>query len=1081
MNIFKRLFVVLMLMLPVAAFAATISPLGGANAWSLHVMGNGSTIASVIESIKMVINPAWGGGSFKLLMLFMAVTGFCILAIQAGFNPSQNLFKMFGYVLVVWVVTLSCTTLTANVLVQDKVTMHDYPVSDVPAIVALPASLVSEVGNWLTQTIQQAYSTPDDFSFTKGGFNLFNKMKQDMDSYTITNQNVKRSMSAYIADCTVPALAKGEMSGNQMLRSSNLMETLRDAASPVALTRYYPINGIGSNAGGTGARPGGGIADSRVMTCQSAYANLTTDLEEHATQLLDAASKQWASTGVLVPYEQVMQSWMEAAHLGSGPGGGAYSRPTGMMLQKSLINTMNGDFRQAAVQSGNNEILMGQAISQAEQSQKSGWVTSAMVFQNMMGYVYTTLQAFIFAIVPIMVVALMIPGLGKKIFVNYGQILIWLTLWEPMLSIVNYLVTLFGIQDMQTIMATGNAGFNMANSFIITEQGNNLTIAASFLATMVPLLCWGLVNGAMAFTEFISHGIGSSFSMQAGAQAATGNVSLNSMGMNSLNANKFDNAHKATVGNQSVMAFGTAGSFTQNNDRGGVVTSQNGQALTAVANEGSTQTKTAGMQHTAQTGMNGKTDVSAGNSRGASTRSGTTVTGTTAEQLSNTDASSTGTKMSSKVASKDEQSHGSNMQTQASAAADKSSQMGAGTKAGLGGSGGKAGGGKAGAGDAGGGKSTGATTGIDTSAGMGQRNTLAVSAGATDGVSHAKTASNDISQDRGASNTQQRQLSSGIQRATSGGSETSQGSEAKNGVGGGKSASVGSGATVSDQTARTNGITRSEALGVGEEDLGSTEHISTGASYAQQQAIAADFAAKAAQQASAWTKQAEGQYGAMAGSGHGGPIALDTGFAGGGPNLSLMQTAPASIASGTKALAGAITKAEGGIQSSINEFGLGATKLTADTPTPTVQNGGVKMENSDMFGNSLLISGGNGVLNAALGTAAGGAMASRMGGSMMAGASTAGSALSSGATAAWGLAQTPVALASGAGAATVLGGFAGGYAIGNGFWNHTETGRGVANNLDSWLKQEGSVQNSLSLGVGRTIMNLNGYEPVRMK
>ena len=46
--------------------------------------------------------------------------------------------------------------------------------------------------------------------------------------------------------------------------------------------------------------------------------------------------------------------------------------------------------------------------------------------------------------VPIVIVALMIPGLGQKIFVNYAQILLWLTMWAPMLAVINYLVTVFG-------------------------------------------------------------------------------------------------------------------------------------------------------------------------------------------------------------------------------------------------------------------------------------------------------------------------------------------------------------------------------------------------------------------------------------------------------------------------------------------------------------------------------------------------------------------------------------------------------------------------------------------------------------
>lgn len=560
MKLLKYLTALLLVFMPAIAFATTINPLGGFNAWDLHVMGNGSTIASVMESIKMVISPMGGGGTFRVLLLFMAITGFCIMAIQAGFNPGQNLFKMFSYVLVVWVVTLSSTTLKANIHVIDPVSNYSNVVPDVPAIVGIPAAIVSQVGHYLTTTIEQAYSSPSELAFSAGGFDIFGKVQDDLDQYVVTRSELQQSMAAYVADCGVAAIAQNRISANDLMSSTNLMETLGKAQSKVFLTRYWPE----APSSDTPAM----AMQSGIIDCTGAYAKISVDMEKHAAQLLAASSAEWTKSGVMIPFEQMTQVYLEAAQGGTTAGGGTYGRPTGMITQKTLINTMGGNFRQAAIQTGNNELLMGMSISQAEQSQKSGWVTSAAIFKNMMGYVYTTLQAFIFAVVPIIVVALMIPGLGKKIFVNYGQILVWLTLWEPMLSIVNYLVSLFRMEGLVKATA-GSGGFTMANTWVISEGANNMVIAASFLGTMVPILTWGLVTGAMAFTDFISHGIGSSFAMQAGAQAATGAASLNNMSMNNLSNNKFDSAHKATVGNQSVMAFEKAGSLTMMNDMGG--------------------------------------------------------------------------------------------------------------------------------------------------------------------------------------------------------------------------------------------------------------------------------------------------------------------------------------------------------------------------------------------------------------------------------------------------------------------------------------------------------------------------------
>jgi hypothetical protein len=226
--------------------------------------------------------------------------------------------------------------------------------------------------------------------------------------------------------------------------------------------------------------------------------------------------------------------------------------------------------------------MMATSLAQAEQSQKTAWWTAAEIFRNMMGYVYVVLQAFIVAIVPIVVIGLMIPGFGGKIFVSYFQILVWLTLWAPMTSIINFLITIFGGSELQSTL--GVSGVSMQNSAVLSEQTNNLVIAAQFLGTLVPILTWGLVKGSMAFTEFITHGIGSSFATQAGAQASTGNLSLGNLSMDNVGMNKYSTVMSAAVGQQQVQAGFGAGHSLSELQAGGTMATANGQNETPSVN-----------------------------------------------------------------------------------------------------------------------------------------------------------------------------------------------------------------------------------------------------------------------------------------------------------------------------------------------------------------------------------------------------------------------------------------------------------------------------------------------------------------
>jgi hypothetical protein len=150
----------------------------------------------------------------------------------------------------------------------------------------------------------------------------------------------------------------------------------------------------------------------------------------------------------------------------------------------------------------------------------------------------------------------------------------------PMLALINFIITLFGTESLSTTL-TQEGGLSFNNKALMTERTNNLVIAAQFLGTMTPLLTWGLVRGAMAFTEFISHGIGSSFATQAGAVAATGNFSTNNLSMDNASMNKYNTAMASTVGTQATNAFTNAGSLVNSADRGGANVFSGGSMVSA--------------------------------------------------------------------------------------------------------------------------------------------------------------------------------------------------------------------------------------------------------------------------------------------------------------------------------------------------------------------------------------------------------------------------------------------------------------------------------------------------------------------
>lgn len=575
-NIFKIFAFVLMVLLGQNAIAQVVGPglNSNLNTWDLYVFGDGSAVGDILENISLFINPTSGNSGFRALIATMAVTGLFVSVLQAMLNPAQGFVRVMMLIGTYLVVSLTTFSMRLNVNVIDSInTGTARVVTDVPFSVGIMPVVISKVGYYLTESLETFLQIPGDnsraFSLTRGNsrghFNLFGKLVADLDKLRINDPSLKKSYSQYIADCAIPGMALGKLSLAEMQSSKNLLATLEKAATPALLTRYF----ASSNTPTTGSVSSGGT----VLSCQDAMTNLKTDLTEYGNNLKDASAAQLDNTGIRVDQEIAYNALFKSLITGNNAAGGTNgsTSTSTLMLQKAMVSSTSDAFRKAASQTGNNELLQAARLSEAELNQRSAWVLGAETFKNMMGYVYIVLQCFIFAMVPLILIALMIPGLGRSILVNYVQIMLWMALWLPGLAVVNYLINLFGRGEMSQAANNGGTppGINIYNHMALSEAGNNLVVAAQFLGTMVPTITWGLVKGAMAFQEFISAGVGSSFASSAANGLASGSLSYGNLSANTGKMNDFNTATSVGTGQGPTTFNRGVGNANENYGGGG--------------------------------------------------------------------------------------------------------------------------------------------------------------------------------------------------------------------------------------------------------------------------------------------------------------------------------------------------------------------------------------------------------------------------------------------------------------------------------------------------------------------------------
>lgn len=550
MSTFMKTLIVSTLMLASGlASADTLMPNSG-NAWTLYVFGNGEVIKNTLMAIAAMVNEA----PYRNLLSLIATIGVIALGARAGFDPKQAP-KLIGYFAGVYLTMYVLLSLDANIEVNDPVSLYTDVVTGVPAAVGVPAAFISNIGHWLTENVEKNFSMPsDNLTLTGGGaFDMANSLARDAAQVRIIDPYLRQGMSYYMVDCVMPMIVSGAVSSADIL-STNDLWGLVQGSNPGILTQYFS----------------GTHQDGALLTCPDAYAQLTNDLATHAPTLIKAAGSAWHANNLnLEGYIQSAYSWL-SDNVANGTGAKT-------VQQAATIHLLNDSFEQAAAMTGNNEMVMSISLAQAKQTQKSQWFSASQLFKDMVGYIYSILQAFIFAVVPILLIAVLIPGFGGVILKNYGQILIWLVLWEPLLAVINYVIALYAQQGMVDTLSTG--GLSMGNITAVTEQTSNFMTAAGFMATMVPMISWGLVKGAMAFTEFISAGVGSSFASSAATGMASGNVSLDSQSMGNKSLGQENLMPKASVGfGQTNGAIAGVGSLIST-DFGGTVVSAFGKPI----------------------------------------------------------------------------------------------------------------------------------------------------------------------------------------------------------------------------------------------------------------------------------------------------------------------------------------------------------------------------------------------------------------------------------------------------------------------------------------------------------------------
>lgn len=589
----------LAVMLPDAAFAQNmIAAPGDEGVWTVYAFGNAAAISTTFQSLYNFTASAL----FQSVVSVVAVLGVLAVGMTGGFNQAVAR-RFIGYSVAVFLVCYCLFgvgnggPLVVQVEVEDVVDGTWQAPVTVPAVIGIPAAMISTAGYDLTAQIEASFQLPAGMLISNGApFDMAAAMLSDASQADITDPNLASSLSYYVQDCVIPAIEMGYLTSDVLINSTNFIQDMQVNLQSIYVNSLLVTGQVG-------------IPD--ITTCAQDWSYINSAFASTDAGDYFKSASAWAQTPALSVLDSAFDTVAQWSSNGVLTSGG------NAVQQAAVLNAFNGAFTQTAAATGNSDFLTSMAVTQAEKTQQTSWIVGAEVFNHMMGYVFAVLQVFIYTLIPLILMVVLVPGLGLALFKNFGQILLWLAMWQPLLAIVNFIVLSMQQSDLTGIMSNGlgSYGFTMTSIGVISQKTANLRAAAMFVGTMTPVLAWAMVKGSIDFSRVIGTAVGEHFAQSAANTMVSGNYSLNTGSADNYSANKTSVAANNAEGHG--MNFdGQAGTETRN--WGGTAM----HTANGVTAQGGTSTQTT-VTKTATTGSQGAVSTAGGSSYNASSSGGT--------------------------------------------------------------------------------------------------------------------------------------------------------------------------------------------------------------------------------------------------------------------------------------------------------------------------------------------------------------------------------------------------------------------------------------------------------------------------
>jgi hypothetical protein len=461
--------------------------------WSIYVFGDLNSFWQALNGIAAYFGNTNFTSTAAKLGAFIALTsalfGFSTYSTDIG-----KVMRMVG----TWAAAATMCFTNVNVQIENVYSNQVQAVNNVPAIVAIPASVFTTFGWNITQNLDTALQGTNGSYLTVSQNGIMQPLQIYMslmnDSYAAKlDPFLYQNLTQIISDCSQGStITRGaSSSGNTLDTSMNILAYLASNIRQTGYTKTY-------NSANTGGA---------LISCTDAMNIVTSGYNDflngsgginNASALIKSGTGAKNNLANATPsindYSTVFSSFSNGL---AGLQQNAYQHAQNMLVSQTVDYTLSCLSESGQIASGVTCEYAGMVNNDALLRGNAQNVLDGNSFVSLLYTSINIMQYFFFAVSPVVLLLLLINPMGsQKMFMSYMLFGLWVSSLLMFAAPMSFYIQNQVVQSIAAVLDSTN-GLTMSNySQFRSTMMQNLSFASQMMA-FTPVLSFGLLSGSL--------------------------------------------------------------------------------------------------------------------------------------------------------------------------------------------------------------------------------------------------------------------------------------------------------------------------------------------------------------------------------------------------------------------------------------------------------------------------------------------------------------------------------------------------------------------------------------------------------